>query len=163
MPKKDKGKKMTSQASPSAANTNTDAILAAIASHGIELAKICTLVDDLKKSMEGRLDSIEACLSTLQKEHREAEHRLDGMDEALSATDSRITVLEATCKDLSTANGLFKAKLNDLEGRSRRLNVRIVGIKEGEENGRPTEFVSWLIPELLGQDNFTADHHCKDP
>ena len=155
MPKKDEGKKMTSQASPSAANTNTDTILAAIASHGVELAKICALVDDLKKSMEGRLDSIEACLSTLQKEHREAEHRLDGMDEALSAADSRITALEATCKDLSTANGLLKAKVNDLEGRSRRHNVRIVGIKEGEESGRPTEFVSRLIPELLGRDNFT--------
>ncbi|KAM4573726.1 uncharacterized protein l1td1 [Odontesthes bonariensis] len=153
MPKKDEGKKMTSQASPSAANT--DAILAATASHGVELVKICTLVDDLKKSMEGRLDSIEACPSTLQKEHREAEHRPDDMDEALSTTDSRIAALEATCRDLSTANGLLKAKGNDLQGRSRRLNVRIVGIKEGEENGRPTEFVSRLIPELLGRDNFT--------
>lgn len=108
----------------------------------------------MKKSMEGRFDSIEASLSTLQKEHREAQHRLDDVDEALSAADSRITVLEATCKELTAANGLLKAKVNDLEGRSRRLNVRIVGIKEGEENGRPTEFVSRLIPELLGQDNF---------
>lgn len=153
MPKKDEGRKETSQATPTAANN--DAILAAIASHGVELAKICTLVDGLKKSMEGRLDSIEASLSALQKEHREAAHRLDDMDEALSAADSRITVLEATCKDLTAANGLLKAKLNDLEGRSRRLNIRIVGIKEGEENGRPTEFVSRLVPELLGQDNFT--------
>ena len=58
----------------------------------------------------------------------------------------RITMLEATCKDLTAANELLKAKLNDLEGRSRRLNIRIVGIKKGEENRSPTEFVSWLIP-----------------
>ena len=49
-------------------------------------------MDDLKKWMEGRLDSIEAGLSALQKEHREAAHRLDDMDEALSAADSRITL-----------------------------------------------------------------------
>ncbi len=140
---------MVSQVSPTTANT--DAILAAIASHGTELSKICTLVDDLKKLMEGRLDSIEACLSTLQKEHCKAKHRLDDIDDALSATDSRITVLEATCKDLTVANGLLKAKVNNLEGRSRRLNVRIAG----EENSCPTEFVPWLIPELLGHDNFT--------
>lgn len=136
---------MASQASPSTANTDT--ISAAIASHGAELSKICTLVDDLKKSMEGRLDSIEACLSTLQKEHREAEHRMDDIDDVLSAADSRITGLETTCKELTAAN--------DLESRSRRLKVRIVGIKEGAENSYPTEFVSRLIPELLGRDNFT--------
>lgn len=42
-----------------------------------------------------------------------------------------------------------------MESCSRRLNVRIVSIKEGVENGRPTEFISRLIPELLGRDNFT--------
>lgn len=31
----------------------------------------------------------------------------------------------------------------------------IVGIKEGEEKGCPTDFVCKLIPELLGQDNFS--------
>ncbi|XP_061563724.1 leucine-rich repeat serine/threonine-protein kinase 1-like [Cololabis saira] len=105
-------------------------ILAAIANQSTELAKVCTLVDDLKKSLEGRLDSIETCLSSLQKEHRD--------DMALSTTDGRVSALEATCKELMEANGRLKAKVNDLEGRSRRLNVRIVGIKEGEENGRPT-------------------------
>lgn len=34
------------------------------------------------------------------------------------------------------------------------LTSGFVGIKEGEENSRLTEFVSWLIPRLLGQDNF---------
>ncbi|ROI60077.1 LINE-1 retrotransposable element ORF1 protein [Anabarilius grahami] len=73
----------------------------------------------------------------------------------MSASDSRITALEAMCNELQVANGLLKAKVNDLEGRSRRLNVKIVGIKEGEEKGSPTDFVSKLIPELLGQDNFS--------
>ena len=52
-------------------------------------------------------------------------------------------------------NKKLRAKLCVLEGRSRRLNIKIVGITEGEEKGRPTEFVSNLIPKLLGDDNFT--------
>lgn len=43
---------------------------------------------------------------------------------------------------------------NDLEGCSRRLNIRLVAIKEGEEKGNPTEFVTRLLPELLGSNNF---------
>ncbi len=42
----------------------------------------------------------------------------------------------------------------DLESRSRRQNIRIVGIKEGAENGEPTEFVTNLMVNLLGEDNF---------
>ncbi|CAK6966775.1 uncharacterized protein LOC112449922%2C partial [Scomber scombrus] len=105
--------------------------------------------------MEGRLDLIEACLSTLQKEHHEAQRCMDDMDKALTTADNCITALEATCNELHTANGLLRAKVCDLEGCSRRLNIRIVGIKEGEEDGHPTEFVPRLIPELLGRDNFS--------
>lgn len=136
---KDERKKTAS--SSSEAPASNEAILAAIG--------------ELKKSMEGRLDTIDACLSTLQKEHRVAEKRLDEIDEVLSAAVGRIATLEATCGGLQEANSTLRAKLNDLEGRSRRLNIRIVGVKEGEEGGRPTEFVSKLVPELLGQANFT--------
>lgn len=42
----------------------------------------------------------------------------------------------------------------DLEARSHRHNIKIVGIQEGEEEGKPTEFFSKLIPKLLGEEHF---------
>lgn len=149
MPTKDKEKAK----SPSAASN--EAILAAVTKQGGELAKVSKLVDGLKKSMEDRLDTIESHLSTLQNEHQEVERRVGEIDEGLSSVDQRIEALEATCTELREANIRLSAKLNDLEGRSRRLNIRIIGIEEGEEGARPTEFISKLIPELLGQDNFS--------
>lgn len=150
MPKKDESQRDTSKASQSAAGN--DAILAAIAKHGAELSKITSLVDGLKKSVEGRLD---ATLTSLQKKYHESERRFDDLDKAMSANDSRLATLEASCKELQVANTLLKAKVNDLEGRSRRLNVRIVGVKEGDEKGNPTDFVAKLLPELLGHENFS--------
>ena len=152
MPNKEKETQSGRGAASNAASN--EAILAAINKQGAELAKVSKQVDGLKKSMEERLDSIESSLSTLQKKYREAESRMGEMNEALSVADQRITTLEATCKDLQGANRNLAAKLNDLEGRSRRLNVRVIGVKEGAEKGQPTEFISKLIPELLGQDNF---------
>lgn len=55
------------------------------------------------------------------------------MHEAFSSAVHCITTLEFTYKELQVANGLTKAKVNDLEGRSQRLKIRIVGIKEGQE------------------------------
>lgn len=49
----------------------------------------------------------------------------------------------------------LRDKCNDLESRSRRNNIRLVGVAEKEENGRPTEFIAELLPKLLGVENFT--------
>lgn len=140
MPRKDEVSKVPSPASKEAAGNK--AILAVIDKQGLEVAKVTSLVEDLKKSMEGRLDSIESCLSALQKGHSEAEQCLNDVDEALSSADTRITTLEATCKEVRDANSLLKAKVNELEGRSRRLNICIVGVKEEAEGPRPSKFVS---------------------
>ncbi len=40
-------------------------------------------------------------------------------------------------------------KLNDLEGRSRCNNTRLIGIPEEVEKGKPTEFVAELIKQLF--------------
>ena len=125
MPKKD-DQKDTSKTSQ--VPISGDAILAAIANHGAELSKITSLVDGLKKSLEGRLDAIETTLSSLQKKHHEAERRFGELDGAMLANGSRLASLEAKCDELHVANGLLRAKVNDLEGRSRRLNIRIMGI-----------------------------------
>lgn len=45
-------------------------------------------------------------------------------------------------------------RLDDLVSRSRRQNIRIIGVKEGSEKGNPTDFVAKLIPMILGEENF---------
>lgn len=57
---------------------------------------------------------------------------------------------------LKNENSALKLKVDDLEGRSRRNNIKIIGIPELEEGGKPTEFVEALIPKLLGEDNFQS-------
>ncbi|CAM4687837.1 unnamed protein product [Leuciscus chuanchicus] len=61
---------------------------------------------------------------------------------ALNGTDLRLGAVEKVCEDLRAENKSLWTKLNDLEGRSRRLNLKFVGITED------------LITELFGRDNF---------
>lgn len=48
----------------------------------------------------------------------------------------------------------MKSKFDDLWGRSRRQNIRILSIPEGSKNGRPTESVVSLLSELCRGDSF---------
>ncbi|ROL42539.1 hypothetical protein DPX16_13946 [Anabarilius grahami] len=80
--------------------------------------------------------------------------RVDELELAMTGCDSRLEDVERICEELRSVNTFLCAKVNDLEGRSRRLNLKFVGIKEGAEQGHPTTFITELIAMLFGQDKF---------
>ena len=57
---------------------------------------------------------------------------------------------------LADANAKLQAKILDLEGRSRRNNIRIIGLPESVEGIRSTEFFAGLLVEVLGDQVFTS-------
>ncbi|KAI4806528.1 hypothetical protein KUCAC02_017348 [Chaenocephalus aceratus] len=62
----------------------------------------------------------------------------------------RLSTLEPTCAELAASNAKLRAKTADLEARSRRKNIRIIGLPESIEGPRPTAFFSDLLPQFLG-------------
>lgn len=82
--------------------------------------------------------------------------RISELEGARAEQDSCISELETLCQDIVAANKALHAKLDDLEGRSRRQNIKITVLQEKVENGCPTEFVEKLIPALLGAQNFPS-------
>lgn len=85
---------------------------------------------------------------------KEFKETLGSLTEAVSAHDARIDSLESALKKMEGVNTALQQKIEDLEGRSRRNNIRIIGVPEGAEGTRPTDFVAELLPKLLGEENF---------
>ena len=84
--------------------------------------------------------------------------RLDSQSETLksleaNATSDTVVDLEATVKQLHSQVEQLSEKCLDLEGRSKRQNLRIAGVKEGEERGQKArDFVAQLLMEVLQLD-----------
>uniref|UniRef100_H3APF8 L1 transposable element RRM domain-containing protein n=1 Tax=Latimeria chalumnae TaxID=7897 RepID=H3APF8_LATCH len=78
-----------------------------------------------------RLTEAERRISKVEDEGVEETQRLQRVEQQLAAAVNRI---------------------DDLENRSRRNNIRIVGFPEGVEGGNPRKFLQAVIPELLGLD-----------
>ena len=57
---------------------------------------------------------------------------------------------------MASENAKLKAKIIDLEGRSRRNNVCIIGLSENIEGSQPTAFFSQLLFDVLGTDFLTS-------
>ncbi|KAI2657411.1 Neurexin-1a-beta [Labeo rohita] len=90
------------------------------------------------------------------------ENKIDPVLEKLSATVAhidphyRISAVEDTVSrdnaDLSEMKAKLDAaleKIDDLENRSRRCNIRIIGLPEGEEGTNPVSFLKTWLPNLL--------------
>lgn len=94
-------------------------------------------------SLEAKLDAVQATVTDFGE-------RIVSLETNANSTEERIKALEATCSTLSEAYAKLKAKNIDLEGRSRRNNVRIVGLPESIEGPRPTTFFSEALMEIFG-------------
>lgn len=75
------------------------------------------------------------------------------MTKAANATSDVVTDLKAKVKALQSRVDQLSENCLDLEGRSKRQNLRIAGVKEGLENGKKTrDFVAQLLAEVLQLD-----------
>lgn len=108
----------------------------------------------LLQSFNERFDKFESFQNILPAQ-RELTERLTTTESQAADHEQRIHAVETSVTELQQEIKKLWAKLSDLVGRSRCNNIRIPGVPEGEEKGRSTEFVSNLIPKLLGDDNFT--------
>lgn len=102
-------------------------------------ADIAAVRQELKSSIEPLQSAVEAHATTISELERSA-----------SDHSGRVTELEAAVSMLTKQTARLEEKYEDLEARSRRNNVRLVGVPEGAEGPRPTEFIAELLRDVLG-------------
>ncbi|KAI4828841.1 hypothetical protein KUCAC02_022913 [Chaenocephalus aceratus] len=103
---------------------------------------------DFKSSFEALTTPLDGLNSTVAG-HGE---RIGSLEDNSNEVDRRLQHLENACSTLQQDNVLLKTKLADLEGRSRRQNIRIIGLPESLEGPRPTAFFSQLLVDVFGKE-----------
>lgn len=115
---------------------------------------VLAAIHKMKGAVDKRFDELKESLSGLNSALSAVSERVSSNEAAVESHEKRLDDMERRYESLAIQCKLHEAKLDDLEARSRRQNIRIIGIKEKAENGRPTEFVTKLLPELLGEEHF---------
>lgn len=105
-------------------------------------------IDAIAARLDRKITAIEERADAIQATVNSHEQRLSDVEAGLTS----LQVLEAQVDSLTREDAALKAKVADLEGRSRRNNIRVVGIPESIEGTRPTAFFSNLLFEVLGED-----------
>lgn len=92
----------------------------------------------------------DASITTLIVQVESQAGTLNRLEQSASRTTDIVAELEAQVKHLTGQVDQLNGKCLNLEGCSKRQNLRIMGLKEGTEHGQtPREFVAGLPKEVL--------------
>ena len=110
------------------------------------------LRQDTRADIASLKTEFRAEMSSLRSAQTETATTVREVESALNRQDSSITSIEDVMSELKREIGKLKDRNDDLENRSRRQNLRIIGIPEGAENGKPTAFMASFFTEVLGEE-----------
>lgn len=109
------------------------------------------LADDfeiLKTELKAVKTEIINNTAALKHEIDEAKVSIKEVEGGLSAWSDEVVTLRETVSEMKTEIAELKAKCEDMEGRSRRCNIRIIGVPETPDSSSTTS-VSKLLTEVL--------------
>lgn len=86
----------------------------------------------------------------MRKEVGECLERVKGTETRISKAEDTVISLVAKVRSLENKNKGMADKIDDLEARSRRSNLRLVNLPEGAEGNDTCSFLEAWIPEALG-------------
>jgi hypothetical protein len=115
---------------------------------------ILAAINSLSKKVDTRLADISKSIGSLAETVKATQGRVHEVEQTTVDHEARLQDIEKQCPTFKNDNKTLKARLEMLELNSRRQNIRICGIHEDTEKGKPTEFVSELIQALLGSERF---------
>lgn len=84
--------------------------------------------DKILKHINDRFDKLDQTLQVVQSSQKELLEKVDAVKEQVKDQESYISGLEKALSGLKNENNALKLKVDDLEGQSRRSNVKIVSI-----------------------------------
>lgn len=126
------------------------------------------LVEELSKQRASLRDDIsiliQESVGPLQTSMNAIKETVDNFQSRLTATESlagenfeKIFAADAAIKSLQTQNTKLLDRIEDLENRSHRSNLRIVNVPEDSEGGEdPVAFMSKMLMEIMGSEVFDS-------
>lgn len=111
---------------------------------------VAVLIRESTESLKSSVDSLRQQVSSFNS-------RLIHTEVLAGENFGKLTEMETTVKTLQSQCGKLLDKVDDLENRSRRSNLRIINIPEGSEKGQVlTKFVSDLLMTVTGSEVFNS-------
>lgn len=152
--KDDKGYQTSASTGEEQAETSMAAVLA-------ELRNLRQEHTEASRDTKATLSRVESALEEVRARTTELERQMAEVEQRTSDTEDKALRHERAISYLLHRDARLSAKCEDLESRARRNNLRIYGVKEGEEKGDMITFVTNLLHTSLDLPQICQDLHIE--
>lgn len=112
-------------------------------------ADVLQTIKEMDKRVTSKIDDVMSAVKEVKERVKEAEERISGAEDEIVQLSARANSLESQVKKLTE-------KVDDMENRNRRNNLRLVGLPEKEEGSDACAFLEAWIPKILEMDSNTS-------
>lgn len=141
----DKDNSPSPSASPSTGATPTDQMAK-------DISSIYELLKVTSETQERKLNAIQLATQAVEAKLAEIATRMNNVESRIDFLEDANRALEANPPATQSEVEILRQKLDDLENRSRRNNLRFVGFPEGCEGSDALAFLRKVIPQMLNID-----------
>ncbi|KAJ1130048.1 hypothetical protein NDU88_008404 [Pleurodeles waltl] len=120
-----------------------------------DLRQILVAMQHSLTQIDGKIDSLSYRMDRMTDRLDKHAERLDQSDRRVSEVENGQTELATSQVKLNKELSSLRLKVDDLEARSRRNNLRIVGIAESTAIDNMEGFIEQLLVQLLGRATFS--------
>ncbi|KAJ1169121.1 hypothetical protein NDU88_001027 [Pleurodeles waltl] len=110
-----------------------------------DLRYILTAMQQSLTQIDGKIDSLSYCVDRMSERLNKQTERLDQVEIRVSAAEDGQTALASRQLKVNTELDTLKHKMDDLESRSCRSNLRIVGLAESTSIANMENFIESLL------------------
>lgn len=138
------------------ANANADGASASLIASSAQAesnGKILEAIHSLRADVTTRREIL-AAISEIKTDLSSYSGRLTQAEDRIGETEDNVTVLHNTVNGMEKVITALTEKVDDLENRDRRSNLRVIGLPENAEGRDVESFLEKWIPEVLGPENF---------
>ncbi|KAL2082772.1 hypothetical protein ACEWY4_022590 [Coilia grayii] len=115
-------------------------------------SKIELAIGGVQADIAAVREELTSSVTSLHETVNDQGGRLKELETSAAATCDSMSAMKRTVSELQSQVKVLQTKCEDLENRSRRNNIRLVGIPEDQEGTMVIEFVSNLLQEVLRLD-----------
>lgn len=120
-------------------------IMVAVSTCNVSLKTLTEHMGDLKEDMV-----------RVRQDIRQINERVKVVESRVSEVEDQLPPLSKSVQSNAQAITALLNKVDDLENRSRRNNVRLVGVPENAEGRNPVAFFETWLPNVLGKDALSS-------
>lgn len=107
-------------------------------SEDIDITQVVT--DKIGLLMDEKFAGLQTTLENLTGLIQEHSTRIEETENRISAAEDEVSTLKTNMISLQRSVKVMEERIDDLENRSRRDNIRIIGLGEGTEGRQPLQF-----------------------